>query len=140
MDSDSILACLIYPQWNIQIGTEIINVAGNHIKEGDTFVADEEVDCDQVCIVTSRHHYCSNFSFQGFLRVELQSLARLPETKFILFCFKTYMYPLRDLKIEGSGPELADAIDGLLSGNASGMNKYKGAIRWGKGVKEYLRS
>lgn len=27
---------------------ELINVAGNHIKEGDEFVADEEVDFSQV--------------------------------------------------------------------------------------------
>lgn len=50
------------------------------------------------------------------------------------------MYPLKDIKAEGSGPELADAIDGLLTGNAPGMNKYKSAVRWGKSVKEYLRS
>ncbi|KAJ5226119.1 hypothetical protein N7468_007344 [Penicillium chermesinum] len=109
--------------WNIQIGTDITNIAGNHIKEGDTFVSDEAVNCEE-----------------GFLRCELQSLTRLPETKFILFSFKTYMYPLGDIKAEGSGPELADAIDGLLTGNAPGLNKYKGAVRWGKGVKDYLRS
>lgn len=58
----------------------------------------------------------------------------------VLFSFKTYLYPVRDLKIEGLGPELVDAIEGLKKGNAPGMWKYKSAIRWGKSVCEYLRS
>ncbi|KAJ5965933.1 hypothetical protein N7481_012647 [Penicillium waksmanii] len=101
--------------WNIQTGDCLINVAGNHIKEGDEFVADEDVD-----------HSTAN------LRIELQSLTRLPETKFVLFCFKTYLYPLADIKAEGTGPELADAIEGLQKGNAPGMFKYKSAVRWGR--------
>ncbi|KAJ5768007.1 hypothetical protein N7533_000590 [Penicillium manginii] len=109
--------------WNIQTGDYLINVAGNHIKEGDEFVADEDVD-----------HSTAN------LRIELQTLTRLPETKFVLFCFKTYLYPLANIKAEGTGPELADAIEGLQKGNAPGMFKYKSAVRWGKSVAEYLRS
>ncbi|KAJ5613861.1 hypothetical protein N7528_007515 [Penicillium herquei] len=108
--------------WNVQTGTELINVAGNHIKEGDEFIADEEVDCSQ-----------------ANLRIELQSLTRLPSTKFILFCFKTFLYPLSEIKEEGSGPDLADAVDGLLKGNSPGMHRYKSAVRWGKSVTEYLR-
>jgi hypothetical protein len=57
-----------------------------------------------------------------------------------LFCFKTYLYALKDVKEEGSGPALADAIEGLKTGNAPGMFKYKSAVRWGKSVAEYLRS
>lgn len=72
--------------------------------------------------------------------MELQSLTRLAETKFLLFCFKTYLYPLEILKNDGSGAELADAIEGLQRGNAPGMHKYKSAIRWGKSVVQYLRS
>lgn len=76
---------------------------------------------------------------QANLRCELQSLTRLPESKFVLFCFKTYLFPLSELKAEGSGPALADAIEGLKTGNAPGMFKYKSAVRWGKSVQEYLR-
>jgi hypothetical protein len=72
--------------------------------------------------------------------VEIQTLTRLPKTRAILFSFKTYLYPVRDIKDEGLGPELADAIEGLKLGNAPGMWVYKGGIRWGKGVCEYLRS
>lgn len=88
---------------------------------------------------SSRRSYILT-TFQANLRVELQSLTRLPETGFLLFCFKTYLYPLESLKKDGSGKDLADAIEGLQTGNAPGMHKYKSAIRWGKSVVEYLRS
>lgn len=74
------------------------------------------------------------------MRSELQTLSRLPKTGAILFSFKTHLYTLEEVKAEGLGPQLADAIDGLKLGNAPGMWTYKGAVRWGKKVKEYLRS
>lgn len=56
--------------------------------------------------------------------MELQTLTRLPKTQAILFSFKTYIYPVTDIKAEGLGPEVADAIEGLPRGNAPGMWKY----------------
>lgn len=50
------------------------------------------------------------------------------------------MYPVEELKEEGLGPAFADAIEGLKSGNAPGMWVYKGTVRWGDRVCEYLRS
>ncbi len=73
------------------------------------------------------------------LRVELQTLTRLPETQAILFSFKSYLYPLADIKAEGLGPQLADAIQGLKAGNAPGMWAYKGGVLWGTAACEYLR-
>ncbi len=73
------------------------------------------------------------------LRVELQTLTRLPETQAILFSFKSYLYPLADIKAEGLGPQLADAIQGLKAGNAPGMWVYKGGVLWGTAACEYLR-
>lgn len=72
--------------------------------------------------------------------MELQTLTRLPQTRSILFSFKTYLYPVKDLKDEGIGPEVADAIEGLGRGNAPGMAEYKGSVRWGKQICEYLRA
>jgi hypothetical protein len=72
--------------------------------------------------------------------MELQTLTRLPKTRAILFSFKSYMCPVRTIKEEGLGPQLADAIEGLKTGNAPGMWVYKGGIRWGKSVCEYLWS
>lgn len=50
------------------------------------------------------------------------------------------MDTLRDVKLEGVGEELADAIDGLKSGSVPTMNVYKRAPVWGEAVKDYLRS
>ncbi|EAQ83097.1 hypothetical protein CHGG_10915 [Chaetomium globosum CBS 148.51] len=47
---------------------------------------------------------------------------------------------IEKIKEEGLGPELADAIEGLKAGNAPGMWRYKGAVRWGTAVCEYLRA
>ena len=77
---------------------------------------------------------------QTTFRVELQTLTRLPRTGAVLFSFKTYMYPLAQIKAEGLGPQLADAVEGLTAGNAPGMWVYKGGVRWGKAVCEYLRA
>ncbi|GJN71479.1 hypothetical protein PLICBS_005544 [Purpureocillium lilacinum] len=75
-----------------------------------------------------------------FLRSELQTLSRLPETQAILFSFKTYLYNVAEIKDEGRGAEFADAIDGLRQGNVPDMWFYKGAPRWAEAVCSYLRS
>lgn len=82
----------------------------------------------------------SPFSPQTYARIELQTLSRLPKTRAILFSFKTYLYPVESLKKEGLGPQVADAIEGLKTGNAPGMWRYKGAPQWGEPICKYLRS
>ncbi|KAH8123498.1 hypothetical protein FP744_10000828 [Trichoderma asperellum] len=77
---------------------------------------------------------------QTYARIELQTLSRLPKTRAVLFSFKTYLYSLRQLGEEGLGPQVADAIEGLKTGNAPGMWNYKGAPQWGEPVCRYLRS
>ena len=67
-------------------------------------------------------------------------LHRLPETKALVFSFKTYLYPLKDIKEEGIGDELAQAIDGLKEGSVPAMHFYKRGVIWGEAVKAYLRS
>ena len=74
------------------------------------------------------------------MRCERQTLYRLPKSKAILFSLRTFLYPIRDIKDEGLGEELAQAIDGLQDGNAPGMYIYKRAFIWGNAIKNYLRS
>jgi hypothetical protein len=74
------------------------------------------------------------------LRCERQTLHRLPKTNALVFTFKTYQYKLEDIKAEGCGPELADAIPGLSQGSVSDMAYYKRAVVWGEKVAEYLRT
>ncbi|KAH7027384.1 uncharacterized protein B0I36DRAFT_138045 [Microdochium trichocladiopsis] len=109
--------------WSITTNPVLFNLASNHIKEGQQVDEDEEIDVTK-----------------AFLRCELQTTTRLPRTRAVLFSFKTFMYPLPELRDEGIGPELADAIEGLRAGNAPGMWVYKGAVRWAEPVCEYLRS
>ncbi|OIW22546.1 hypothetical protein CONLIGDRAFT_638170 [Coniochaeta ligniaria NRRL 30616] len=109
--------------WSITTQNKLFTPSGTHIYEKDAFQVDEKVDIDQVR-----------------LRVELQTLTRLPKTGAVIFPFKTYLYPLKDVKDEGLGPQLVEAIEGLQKGNAPGMFKYKGAVRWGRDVCEYLKA
>ena len=64
----------------------------------------------------------------------------MPKSRALVFAFKTYLYPIQKIKDEGRGEDLADAIDGLKSGNAPGMHFYKRGAVWGEAVKKYLRS
>ncbi|KAH6695187.1 hypothetical protein F5X68DRAFT_243682 [Plectosphaerella plurivora] len=93
--------------WTVQTHANLYAAKGNHI-HGEEDVQEEEIDIEKT-----------------FLRVELQTLSRLPKTHSILFSFKTFLYPIKDLKQEGLGPRLADAIEGLRKGNTPGMWRYK---------------
>ncbi|TWU70680.1 hypothetical protein ED733_000270 [Metarhizium rileyi] len=87
--------------WSVQTNSDLYTL-GNHIKEDETEVTPEDsIDVNQT-----------------YFRVELQTLTRLPKTRAVLFSFKTYLYSIRQIKEQGSGPELADAIEGLKTGNA----------------------
>ncbi|GKT40666.1 uncharacterized protein ColSpa_00847 [Colletotrichum spaethianum] len=110
-------------QWSISTHDKLFSPSDLHIYDGDKTTEDEDVDISK-----------------ARLRQELQTLTRLPKTDAILFSFKTYLTPIEEVKKEGLGLQLADAIDGLKNGNAPGMWVYKGASRWGKSVCNYLRS
>ncbi|KAI9374682.1 hypothetical protein BJX61DRAFT_275241 [Aspergillus egyptiacus] len=75
-----------------------------------------------------------------YLRVERQTLHRLPKSKALVFAFHTYLYPLQDIKDEGLGEEMAAAIDGLKEGSVPAIHTYKRGPYWGEAVKAFLRS
>ncbi|GAB7349911.1 hypothetical protein MBLNU459_g0600t1 [Dothideomycetes sp. NU459] len=74
------------------------------------------------------------------LRCERQTLHRLPKSNALVFAFKTYQYKLAEVKAEGSGEDLANAISGLGSGSVPQMMYYKRGVVWGDAVREYLLS
>ncbi|KAJ4346080.1 hypothetical protein N0V95_005696 [Ascochyta clinopodiicola] len=74
-----------------------------------------------------------------FLRCERQTLHRLPESKAIVFAFKTYQYPIAELRDEGSGEALCEAIDGVETGSVPDMAVYKNQAAWADKVKAFLR-
>ncbi|UNI17494.1 hypothetical protein JDV02_003834 [Purpureocillium takamizusanense] len=109
--------------WSVQTHAELFACRANpRVKEHED-APEQEVDMDKT-----------------FLRSELQTLTRLPETQAILFSFKTYLYGVTEVKAEGRGAEFADAIAGLRQGNVPDMWDYKGAPRWAAAVCSYLRS
>lgn len=77
---------------------------------------------------------------QCLQRTEAQILFRLPKTRALVFVIKTYTYPLDNIKAEGLGPDLADAIEGLEKGNVKEIFEYKRGPVWAEKVKAYLRS
>lgn len=97
---------------------------------------DAEIDMAKVCPKSIKGRADD---LQTNLRIELQTLTRLPSTSSLVFSFKTYMYPVDDIKKEGLGPDLAEAIQGLKKGNAPAMWVYKGGVKWGEELCEYLR-
>jgi len=72
---------------------------------------------------------------QCFLRVEHQTLTCLPRSKAIMFCVRSYMTPLEQIKNEGDGPKLADAIDSM----PEKLGLYKMRQFWGGKVLPWLR-
>ena len=58
----------------------------------------------------------------------------------MVFSFKTYLYPIQNIKDEGLGEELATAIEGLKGGSVPGIWVYKRGVVWGEKVAEWLRS
>lgn len=109
-------------QWSINTKEQLYAASGTHLYEGEE-AAEEEINIHTT-----------------FLRCERQLLHRLPKTKALCFNFKTYLYPLKQIKEEGLGEDLANAIDGLKEGSVPEMHFYKRGVVWGEKVKEYLRA
>ncbi|KAL7932856.1 hypothetical protein V8C35DRAFT_305654 [Trichoderma chlorosporum] len=109
--------------WSMQTHSDLFHYDRHDQHKSDEPAATEEIDMNKT-----------------YARIELQTLSRLPKTRAVLFSFKTYLYPVESLKKEGLGPQVADAIEGLKTGNAPGMWRYKGAPQWGEPICAYLRS
>lgn len=73
------------------------------------------------------------------LRSERQTLHRLENTGALVFAFKTYMYPLPEVKAKGLGEEMAEAAEGLWKGSVPAMAVYKRGVVWASKVVDYLR-
>ncbi|EDO02341.1 hypothetical protein SS1G_04817 [Sclerotinia sclerotiorum 1980 UF-70] len=108
--------------WSITTHSRLFVPSGNHLYEGEE-AKPEDFD------INDTH-----------LRCERQLVHRLPQTKALVFSFKTYLTPLAQVKEEGLGKELAEAIDGLRKGSVPEIHYYKRGVVWGEKVKEYLRS
>jgi hypothetical protein len=117
--------------WSISTDGELFCLAGNHMTEDEAELAAKE---------NKEELEEQDFDLsKTFVRCERQTLHRLPKTGALVFAFRTYMYPLHEIRDQGSGEVLAEAIDGLGLGGVPGMTIYKRQVIWGEKIKAYLR-
>jgi hypothetical protein len=132
--------------WTVTTHRELFCLAGNHFvwagEEGGIGGGEDGVEGGGLglSLEDKVHKEQQDVNIQNCaLRCERQTLHRLPETKALVFAFKTYLYGLDEVRDEGSGEEMAEAIDGMGMGNVPEMRVYKRQVVWGETVKAYLR-
>ncbi|KAI1466550.1 uncharacterized protein F4812DRAFT_83103 [Daldinia caldariorum] len=69
-----------------------------------------------------------------YLRVEHQTLTKLARTSAVIFTVRSYMTPLRQVRAEGDGRALAEAIESM----PEGLGHYKMVQYWGRKVLPWL--
>lgn len=69
-----------------------------------------------------------------YLRVEHQTLTKLPRTSAVIFTVRSYMTPLYQVKAEGDGKALALAIESM----PEGLGYYKMRQYWGRKILPWL--
>lgn len=130
--------------WSITIDTGLFAAfGGTHAEPGKKEEAIEpgKLNVDQVCWLRgSPFDRIVLISLKTCLRCERQTLHRLPVSKALVFTVHTYLYPIKQIKDEGSGEDLANAVDGLKRGNVPGMHIYKKGDVWGEALKDFLRT
>ncbi|CAG8164800.1 unnamed protein product [Penicillium nalgiovense] len=129
--------------WSITIDTGLFAAfGGTHAVPGKTEETIElgKLNVDQVCRLWARwFDGITLIPLKTLLRCERQTLHRLPVSKALIFTIHTYVYPVRQIKDEGSGEELANAIEGLKKGNVPEMHTYKKGDVWGEALNDFLR-
>ncbi|KAK3063634.1 hypothetical protein LTS18_013945, partial [Coniosporium uncinatum] len=125
--------------WAVTTTTDLFIEVGTHIHLPD---ADAKNDVSGAAGEGAKPQYEEEEADidRTVLRTERQTLHRLPKTGALVFAFKTYQYPVREIKEEGLGEALAEAAEGLGKGNAPDMRIYKKGVVWGKSVCRFLRS
>ncbi|KAI4234792.1 MAG: hypothetical protein LQ349_003579 [Xanthoria aureola] len=110
-------------QWSLQFcGPDLFRTGGNN------FYPDPGQDVDDLSEPQDLD--------ACYLRVERQSLVRLPDTKAIVFCVRHYITPLEEIKREGNGQHLADAVQSM----PEKLGYYKRRPFWQRDVERFLRA
>ncbi|KAM9906508.1 hypothetical protein OXX59_000611 [Metschnikowia pulcherrima] len=108
--------------WSIQTSNVSFKLKDHHGRSGDEIgeLSRDQLDIENAC----------------FMRCERQLLTRLPKSRAVIMLVRTYLTPVKQIKEEGLGPEMARAIESLPADLAF----YKRRKLWGKAVSEYLKS
>lgn len=117
--------------WSVVEGEKLFTPAGTHLYADDG-------DGDEAEGLRRQREAVRPQEWR--LRVERQTLHRLPRTRALVFAFKTYQYRLENVKADGDGEALALASEGLAGGSVPEMEFYKKGVVWGEKVREFLRS
>lgn len=106
--------------WSIQTNNEFFKLENHHGRSGDTIkeLTRDDIDFENGC----------------YLRCERQLLTRLPTSKAVIMLVRTYLTPVKQIKEEGFGAELARGIESLPDDLAF----YKRRGMWGRAVREFL--
>lgn len=113
---------LTFAQWSLQVNSvDLFRVGGNNYYPDKGEAIGEE-------------KFHPHFD-QCFLRVEHQTLTALPRSKAIMFCVRSYMTPLAQIRAEGDGPKLAEAIESM----PEKLGMYKMRHFWGSEVLPWLK-
>src|ERR1700744_5460516 len=108
-------------QWSLQVdGIDLFRVDGNN------FYPDKNQDVEDL-------KFDPDFG-RCFLRVEHQTLCALPRSKAIIFCVRSYMTSLEQVRKEGNGAALAGAIESM----PEKLGLYKMRPFWGQKVLPWL--
>ncbi|KAI2627561.1 hypothetical protein GGR54DRAFT_652407 [Hypoxylon sp. NC1633] len=107
--------------WSLQVdGADLFRTDGNnYYPETNQAVSDDKEDPSLD---------------QSFLRVEHQTLTKLPRTSAVIFTVRSYMTPLHQIKAEGEGKALAKAIESM----PEGLGHYKMRQYWGRKILPWL--
>lgn len=108
--------------WDITTNIDLFVLGGNRIYKGED-TKEEKIDL-----------------VKTVLRCEKQTLRRPLKSKALVFAFKTFQYPIRQIKEGRNGELLAGAIEGLSEGSVPRMAYYKRGVVWGETVKNFLGS
>lgn len=113
--------------WTVSTSGELFCVRGNHGSAEEMQKKEESGQKEEIDLRTT------------FLRCERQTLHRLPKTKALVFAFKTYQYPIEQIRGEECAEAFCQAIDGMATGSVPEMTVYKRQVVWGEKVKAFLR-
>lgn len=108
--------------WSVQTNNVLFKLEGHHARDGEEVeeLTEDDIDFETAC----------------FLRCERQLFTRLPKSRAIVMLVRTYLTPIKQVRAEGLGPEMAHAIEQLPDDLAF----YKRRQAWGTAVKHYLRT
>jgi Protein of unknown function (DUF3445) len=73
---------------------------------------------------------------ETYLRVERQTLCRLPVSRAIIFCVRSFLTPITEIVEEGNGIALAKAIESM----PDNLGLYKKRPFWADDVLAFLKS